>query len=520
MEALHHLFAADEIDRAADLIEHHGPARLAGGDPSVLQMAEGLPEDTILARPKIGLYQAWLLIIQGRIGQALPLLHGLARGLTGTDPESGHRWMQTFIVLALAFLAPPESQVELDPFPDHRLLDEIPPEEPILRNAADFLYGMALGRRGHLDRAVEASLRSIQREKTASGAPAIPTLAPFLSRIYLIQGRLHNAASLCREFLDPILESGLRFIYTAGSMKIDLGEVLYEWNRLEEAEQHIRDGLEDNEPWGNIMTDGFGLAALTRVLMAKGDYPGALQIVERFERRLLEHARPREFEEDLRTLSVRLQLASGDLQNPSDWADQVVLSEDFHLHKDRYRLTLARIRLAQGRYAEVESLLAGTALPAAAGSQIARRLESNLLLAAAVSRQQRLPEAFGLIEASLAMAEPEGYIQAFIDVGEPVRDLLAAYRRSADPVQGIFAQKILDAFSRRSQAGIPGPQPAVLVEPLSERELEVLQVAPLNGRDLRHDQAIIKAQEMVAQVIQSGAPTGAGKDRIAALDEL
>ncbi len=33
-----------------------------------------------------------------------------------------------------------------------------------------------------------------------------------------------------------------------------------------------------------------------------------------------------------------------------------MLSEDFHLHQEYYRLTLARIRLAQGRYAEVEEI--------------------------------------------------------------------------------------------------------------------------------------------------------------------
>ena len=45
---------------------------------------------------------------------------------------------------------------------------------------------------------------------------------------------------------------------------------MYEWNLLEEAEEYIREGLKGNEPWQNIMTDGFGLTSLTRVLQAKG----------------------------------------------------------------------------------------------------------------------------------------------------------------------------------------------------------------------------------------------------------
>jgi LuxR family maltose regulon positive regulatory protein len=473
-EALHHLFAAQELSQAADLIERYGPPRLADGDPSVLLMADSLPQDMILARPKIGLYQAWFLILHSRIDKALPLLHDLARQLAGAGSQSGRQWMQTFIALAEAFLSPPSRAPVADFLPDEPLLDEIPAEELILRNAADFLYGMSLARRGELDRAVEVSLKCIQREKSRPGTLAIPTLVPFLSRVYLMQGRLNAAASLCREYLDPIKESGIRFIYTAGSMKIDLGEVLYEWNRLEEAEQYIRDGLQDNVPWRNIMTDGFGLVALARLLQAKEDYAGAMQVIERFEARLLEHSQPREFDEDLRTLRVRLQLASGDLHSASHWADQILLGEDFALHAEYYRLTLARIRLAQGRSADVEQLLTGRSPAMTAGSRITRQIESNMLLAAALAGQQRMPEAYKLIESSLALAEMEGYIRIFLDIGEPARELLAAYLRSPAPGHTIHLKKVLEAFSPLKATGTPGSQPVGLIEPLSGRELEVL----------------------------------------------
>jgi LuxR family transcriptional regulator, maltose regulon positive regulatory protein len=446
-QAIQHLFAAHEIDRAAHLIERYAPAHLEESDPSVLQMADQLPREMVLARPKIGLYQAWFFIIQGQIRKALPLLNDLAREPGGADPHSGQPWMQTIITTALAFLSPPPGVSGYIPLPDYLLLNDIPAEELLLRNAADFLYGMALGRRGELDRAVEVSAKCIEREKTSQGTRTIPTLAPFLTRIYLMQGRLHAAASLCREFLDSYQDRGIRFIYTTGSMKIDLGEVLYEWNCLKEAEQLIQDGLQANEPWRNIMTDGFGLIALTRVLQAQGAYARAMQAVEKFEKRLLEHSQPREFNEDLRTLRVRLQLASGDLQNPSEWADQICLSEDFDLHEEYYTLTLARIRLAQHRYEEVEKLLSTSATAAGVGSQISKKLESNLLLAAAIAGQNRLTEALGLIEASLHLAEPEGYIRIFLEVGEPARGLLAAYLRSEAPAHELYAQKLLDAFT-------------------------------------------------------------------------
>lgn len=475
-EAIHHLFAAGEIDQAVDLIEQFSPVYLADGDPSVLQMADRLPREALLARPKIGLHQAWHLIIRGRIEEALPLLNDMAQKVAGANAQSEPGWMQTIISLALAFLYPEGEPPEPDLLPNYQLLDEIPADERILRNAADFLYAMTLGRRGELDRAVAVSVKSIQREKRFQGAQMIPTLAPFLTRIYLMNGRLHAAAALCREFLDPIKKRGIRFVHTAGSMKIDLGEALYEWNFLEEAERYIRDGLEDNEPWQNMMTDGFGLAALTRVLQAKGDYAGAMQVVEKFETRMMTHSRPREFDEDLHTLRIRVLLASGDIQTPSQWANQILPGADFALQKEHYRLTLARIRLAQGRYAEVENLLAGTTPPVGIGSQIARQLASNLLMAVAIARQQRPPEALELLESCLALAEPEGYIRVFLDAGEPVWELLTAYLRFPASSHKLYVQKVLDAFS---SAGVSETQLGGLIEPLTKRELEVLQLIAL-----------------------------------------
>jgi LuxR family maltose regulon positive regulatory protein len=477
-EAIQHLFAAHEFSRAADLIELYGPALWADNDLSVVQMADSLPPEMLVARPKIGLYQAWLLINLGHIEKAFPLLKDMARQLADAAPNSGQQWIETIIRLALAFLTPPTSTPGIESLPDDQVLDNIPDDEIVMRDAADILYGMALGRRGEMDRAAEFSLKSMQRVKMRHGIEAIPTLVPFLATIYLFQGRLHAAASLCREFLGPIKEKGIR-ISTAGNMDVILGDVLYEWNCLEEAEKYIREGLQANEPWGNIMTDAFGLLALIHVLQAKGDYAEAMQIVDKFETKLQRQSRPVEFEEDFHTLRVRMQLAFGNLQNASDWADQIHHSEDFSLHEERYRLTLARIRLAQGRHANVEKMLTGKSPLALAGNRTIRQLESNLLLAAAVAEQNRLPEAFKLIESCLELAEPEGYVRVFLDVGESVRELLVAYLRLAAPVQKLYAQKLLDAFSNSGAAISPHPQPDGLIEPLSTRELEVLHLMAL-----------------------------------------
>jgi LuxR family maltose regulon positive regulatory protein len=216
-------------------------------------------------------------------------------------------------------------------------------------------------------------------------------------------------------------------------------------------------------------------------------------MVEKFEARLQNDFRPFEFNEDFRTLRIRVQLASGDLQHASDWADQIQSTEDFRLHEEYYRLTLVRIRLAQGRYTEVEKLLTGMPPLTLAVNRINRQIESNLFRAAAAAGQGRLPEAIPLVEASLALAAPEGYLRIFLDVGEPARELLAAYLRSDAPAHRPFAQRVLDAFSVAVPVNSPNSQAAGLIEPLSARELEVLHLLALGKTNQEIAQQLIVA---------------------------
>jgi len=475
-EAIQHLLAAGETHCAADLIETYGPDFLANEDPSVLHLTDQLPIEIIYSHPKIGLHLAWLQIIQANTQKAIPLLYELSQHLGSQEPSSQNRWMQAVIDSALAFLFPRGSEKSSYPLPDYEQIEGIPSKEIFLRNAADFLYCMALARQGQMPQAVEIAARSVQREKNHRGSHSIPTLAPFLSRVYLILGRLRDAASLCNDYLNPANVKFIRFFYTAGSMKIDLGEVHLEWGFLDKAEDLIRDGLKDNEPWRDIMTHGIGFSTLARICIAKRDFSSAMQAAEMLEKRMREHAKPREFDEDFYTLKARIMLASGDNSGASHWADQILNNQDCNNHLHIYRQTLAQILLAQGRFGEVEKLLAGTTPPLSQHSQISKIIESKLLLAAAIAGQKRTNEAFELIESCIDMAEPEGYIQIFHDLRDYVQELLSDYSKKEIFDDQPFIQKIMEALSTtKDDVKSPATDQAVLIEALSEREIEVLQ---------------------------------------------
>ena len=106
-EAIQHAIYAHNDERVADLIERHAPIRWLESDISIVRMASSLPTEMLVARPRLGIYQAWLLIGQGHIHRATPLLNDLSQHLVSESPDSRYQWVQSMVALIRAFIAPP-----------------------------------------------------------------------------------------------------------------------------------------------------------------------------------------------------------------------------------------------------------------------------------------------------------------------------------------------------------------------------------------------------------------------------
>lgn len=148
----------------------------------------------------------------------------------------------------------------------------------------------------------------------------------------------------------------------------------------------------------------------------------------------------------------------------------------------------ARLLLAQGRFAESLILLARLWEPANAGGQTTIMIEILLLQAMALQEQGDFDQVARKLAQALTLAEPGGFIRAFVNEGAPLARLLQ--ESLARGVAATYVRRLLAAFP----AGEPIPSmPAQspirdsgLVEPLSEREIEVVQLitAGLKNREI------------------------------------
>jgi LuxR family maltose regulon positive regulatory protein len=419
----------------------------------------------------LGIYRAWMLILNGQAQAAGDLLQALSANLPGGE-QAEAIGLRSFVELLLAYTADLTGRRASGELPDPRRLEEVPAYLLGMRNSADVVLALLLSARGSFDAAEAILGETLRRDMAANGTTAVPISASLLARNQVIQGRLHTAAALCRQHLQWVEERGAWRFYLPGNLNVSLGEVLREWGQLDEAEAQLRQGLERNQAWELPLGLANGYTALARLQRTRGDLPAAQATIAQVEQLLVGRSLPLDFWNELELEKVGLWLQSGDLPAAQAWAEAWMAQLPAVAGDYRYELgqmALARLHLAQGRGAKAHRLLEDLAGPAQAGGRNGRLIAIRLLDALALQALDRPDQALRRLEESLALAAPQGYLSLFVECGAPAQELLAAYQGRPHAAQRSYARRLLKAFGSPEAPPQPG-----LAEPLTARELEVL----------------------------------------------
>jgi LuxR family maltose regulon positive regulatory protein len=184
---------------------------------------------------------------------------------------------------------------------------------------------------------------------------------------------------------------------------------------------------------------------------------------------------------------AHLWLEQGQLEAAQSWAKagQLGPTDPLDYLREAEYLTLARLLVKRQEIKEAQTLLGRMLEKTNERQRIGRIIELLIIQAAAYYQQGETEAALTSLSQALTLAQPEEYIRLFVDEGQPVAELLTTLTRHFTPLNPAYLKKLLTAFEKAKAEGKKGQadslQPSAhilqpLVEPLSERELELLQL--------------------------------------------
>ncbi len=351
-------------------------------------------------------------------------------------------------------------------------LELLPASETFWRSSCLLGVGVANLLAGRLNEALTSIQEARAIVEVAGNSYAIRAALFALGKVYLGQGKLHQAAEFFRQILD-----------TAGDDRSDRGLALaglatlsYEWNELTAAEQEAQEAYALSRDLGNELLLVLVAPTLARVLHARGLTVQAQDILQRLTAHLTQPGWQREFE----TYQAWLAFASGDLSTAQRWAaSRQATSPDEALTEaelEREALLLARLLIAQRKASEALDLLGNWRLQAQNQSRTRSELEILLLMAQAHASEQRMQEAKQALTEAMMLAHPAGYQRLFLDEGEEMVALLRAILPGIqEKPLAVYIRSLLRAFAREHSASASTTTPP-LVEPLSPQESRVLRL--------------------------------------------
>jgi len=443
-------------------------------------------------RPSLWVTYASALMMTGSHTAVEEKLQFAEAALQGIEPDYKTRDLVGRIASMRATVAVTQHDVEALLAQSLRALEYLDPDNLPLRTAANFTLGHAYQLRGEYAAAGRVYAEVISASK--SFGPSIYTTAATLclGQVQEADNQLHMAAETYRQ---AILLAGDPPRPIACEAHLGLARIYYQWNDLTAAERHGQQSVELTGQMDSVDTVAACGVLFARLRLARGDFLGASALLAEAEQFVRQHNFVH-LMPDVIASQVLTLLRQGNVSEAAHLAEAHELP-----------MSQARVHLAQGDPASALSVLAKLRL-VRAKSGAGGQLDVMVLQVVALNAQGEKAKALQLLGEALTLAESGGFIRIFLDEGTPMCQLLSEVaaggtkEHSSQPGgrpahrRTVSTEKLLAAFQAENEQPKsedksylpPAPlaalaafatvatSPQPFFEPLSQRELEILQL--------------------------------------------
>ncbi|TCZ72152.1 LuxR family transcriptional regulator [Paenibacillus albiflavus] len=464
IEAFHYAAIAKDTKRAARLVEGKGmPLIFRGVVAPVLKWLDSLPSAELDAIPSMWIMYASALLMAGQLDGVEQKLQAAEKALNGIELNDQTKDLIGHIAAVRATLSVNSNQAETIITESLRALEYLHPDNLPIRTSTLWTMGFAYQLQGNRISAGKAYAEVLAISQKIGHVIITITSTLGLGNIQEKENMLYLAAESYREVITLATDPLPLVAYEA---KMCLGRLYYEWNDLDNALLYARQSIHDAKQFEMIDRVIAGEVLLAKVMLGRGEMSGAATILEKVELLSLQHKLVHQIPR-IAALQVDLFLHQNNL-----------LAAEQLAKRHELRLKLAQVHLMQGNTSSALSILDPLRVHMEEKGLKDEHLQVLILQAVVLHAHGHKSKSKQFTIHALKAAESGGFIRIFVDLGIPMRNLL---HEVADQVRMTdYLAKLLGAFDEMEQhRGVKSNQlltnsANLLIEPLSERELEVL----------------------------------------------
>lgn len=522
-EAVDHALAIKDFKRATRLVEQNTVRLFQMGElHTLLRWIKYLPESEARQRPWLLIYQAWTFCFAGNLDRMDALLQqyqelAAHRELAAYRELLAEKTAMDGNLLAMrAYAAFTRGDIPRGIDLAGQALEALPVEALWPRSVAEWVTGYSYRIIGDLPQAMKAYQSVIELAKQMDNTWTLMTAMTDAAMLLRVFGKTWEARHLYEESFRIAEEKGVHRLGYMSRVDSGYASILCDQNELDKALELAELSIPYTKQWHNPNNLVYGHLVMARILQAKGEMEKGRASLEAANEALraepvipvlyamLDSLRITFWLAKVRSNAGTVQ-AQGEVAHLFEGMASLAAQWIGPDHPPRPMDESSEIRLvaysqgllAVGRLAEAGKLLAVLEESARKVGRV-RSLTDILLLQAARARQAGdLPFAREKLVAALRLAEPEGCIRGFADLAGGTREVLSDLFMAGEWAGNPFISQVLALLASpvslaSLSAGMENSQKAPslpvskmsqfrqanqgLIEPLSEREIEVLKL--------------------------------------------
>jgi len=487
-QAVEHAFRAHDFERAGRLLEKSGEAILKHGEYQwLLQRIQKLPNEHLQTHWKLFLFQATVYASVGQLNQAEECLQAYER-YRPVD-QTGFRdqdWLAGSVAAVQALIAIFRGNAAASRRSAQLALETIPkgsdsPWRAHLLIALSHINQVD----GNFEDARQNLSDAIDAGKQAGDIYMTLDATTHLAMMLCNQGQLRQACDFVQQGLQYVERFGLSNSTEASMLYLAWGFILCEQHDLEGAGEYIQRGVEICQHTNIPGMVAWAFQVNIRYLIARGDWPAAEEAAREASRLAKDVEIPTWMESGISALLVQVWIQQGKLGEAERFLRErgILSSPDLKITEHIENTALGRLLLAKGNLDSAERLI-GELLHRSVTKRYQRQvILDSINLALLYEARGKRQQAVDTLNRALALAEPEGYLQIFLDEGEALAELLD--RAASQGQHKAFAQKLANLMAAPNEDRIMNKGPnAAEPQPkcpddrsaLSQREVEVLRL--------------------------------------------